>query len=1127
VVNIKSTLCPSCANICSWEQELKRCDFCNYTFSGDPNTFYPEFRVDTHTKTERILAEILKQIGQQHFEEAAFLTHVLAEHQLGKDDDYRNIGIKFHDARKDAIALWCCEKAIQLNDKNPFNLQEAAKCYTQIGVLDKALNYIQEAIRINPSEAAHYSVQGLIFDRQNQYTQAAKSYLQAIALKDSYDRGFEEVIDEPVDITQLEAFAKELIKSNPNASSVPLAMGILHTVKFNYTKAEEYLKQALATKPNDPLLLNKLAEVYQKETKIDLALDYYKQALAADGKNIETIRNLGRLYKDKNNWLEALKYFEEILKLNRKDSNAAYEVKEMYRKLNNPQKAIEVMKEYQTADPSYYNWAMHHIFEILYYDLKDDRQLCELVEKTYPNKINDSFVYDYYGYSLMNLGRLDESVKSFERFLELEPKNARVMRELGRVFCDQEKYQEAIDILTKAFAIESKNSYGFYYLALAYHKLGKDDLAKKTLEEGKQFDPNYKWFDDLMAEIDPSYVAPANTSAGTDQTSQESAGTSTTGVLGETVTAGLPNFLRDLTELARENKIEDIIGRENEMRELIEVLCRRSKANPLIVGQPGVGKTVLVSGLAHRLARNEVPEMLRDYRLLELEVFAVVAGTRYVGTLEQKFLQLAQFCRTNKVIIFIDELHTLMGAGSYSSHETGGLDEMFKPLLTQPDFKLIGATTDEEYQKNIAKSGAFERRFTRITVFEPSKDDTTKILEHQRPKLQDFYHVTISDKIIRTILDMSDKYIKNRYLPDKACDIMERASIKASLSRPNDSKDTVAVEEKNVVQAVSQVTRIPESNIHIDALGGILSLEDQLRARVIGQEEAILKVTEVIRMTKSGLDVNPERPDGVFLFVGPTGVGKTELAKALAEALEGTEKRLVRIDMSEYNDQYALSKLIGTAPGYVGYEDEGRLTKAVREDPSAVVLLDEIEKAHPKIYEVFLQVFDDGRMTDGKGETISFSHATIIMTSNLGSDTIYGKIKMGFGSATTDLNKEITESITAALRKHFSPEFLNRIDEIIVFKSLDEETLKKIARQKIETITRRFLEKGIRISVEDGVVDVCVSGLDYRREGARGLNRSLEELIFRPLSRVMIQNPGCKVYNVTRHDKEVVILRGA
>ncbi|MBL7995198.1 AAA family ATPase [bacterium] len=782
------------------------------------------------------------------------------------------------------------------------------------------------------------------------------------------------------------------------------------------------------------------------------------------------------------------------------------------------------MKEYQKADVSYFNWAMHHIFEILYYDLKDDLQLSELVEKTYPNKVNDSFVYDYYGYSLMNLGRMEEAVKSFERFVELEPKNARVMRELGRVFCDLQKYQDAIDVLTKSFAIESKNSYGFYYLALAYHKLGKDDIAKRTLEDGKQFDPNYKWFDDLLFEIDPNYQS-AQTS--NEMASQDTGASTSTGVLGESVIAGMPNFLRDLTQLAGEGKIDNIFGRETELRELIEVLCRRSKANPLIVGQPGVGKTVLVNGLAHLLAKGEVPDILRQYRLLELEVFAVVAGTRYVGTLEQKFMQLAQFCRTNKVIIFIDELHTMMGAGSYSSHETGGLDEMFKPLLTQPDFKLIGATTDEEYQKNIAKSGAFDRRFTRITVFEPGKDETMKIIESLRGKLEPFYHVTISERMLRTVVDLSEKYVKNRFFPDKACDILERSAIKASLARPHNSLETLAVGEKHIVQAVSQVTRIPESNIQIEAMGGMASLEDRLRSRVIGQEDAIVKVAEVVRMTKSGLDINPDRPDGVFLFVGPTGVGKTELAKALAEALEGSEKRLVRIDMSEYNDQYALSKLIGTAPGFVGYEDDGRLTKAVREDPSAVILLDEIEKAHPKIYEAFLQVFDDGRMTDGKGQTISFSHTTIVMTSNLGAEHIYGKVKLGFTGGNVDENAEIKEAITESLRKHFTPEFLNRIDETIFFKSLDESVLQLIARQKMEMIIRRFEEKEIRIHIDDEVVGLCVKNLDIRREGARGLNRSMEETISRPLSRVMIENPTCRAYTIKRHENEVLILRGA
>lgn len=1118
------TLCPNCAKPCAYEPAVRLCPNCNYGFTGPVERFFPQWLAGVKPYKDQVTAEAVKAIDAKQFEEAAYLVHRMIDEDAGTDADIRKIGLKFHDAHKDAMAMLCCETALRRNPNEAANHNAMARCLEQVGMLDKAMDHAETALKIQPNEPGHYELRGIIFDRQNRYTDSAKSYLQAIALRDSMNKGFEDVSDEAVDVQQVEDYTQELAKKYPQSSALLVAMGSLFSAKYNYNKAEEYFKKALALKSGQPMILNKLAEVYQKENKPDLAVDYYKQALSIDSRNIETLRSLGRLYKEKGQWVDALKYFEDILATQKKDSNAAYETKEMYRKLNNPQKAIEVMKEYQKSDANYFNWAMHHIFEILYYDLKDDNQLAELVEKTYPNKINDSFVYDYYGYSLMNLGRLDEAVKSFERFLELEPKNARVMRELGRVFCDLNRHQDAVDILTKSFAIESKNSYGFYYLALAYHKLGKSDLAKKTLDEGKQFDPNYKWFDDLLTEIDPSHVA-TETASTTDPSKQQTS--SSTGVLGETVAAGLPNFLRDLTTLAKENKIDDIIGRENEMQELIEVLCRRSKANPLIVGQPGVGKTVLVNGLAHRLAQGNVPEVLKAYKLLELEVFSVVAGTRYVGTLEQKFMQLAQFCRTNKVIIFIDELHTLMGAGSYSSHETGGLDEMFKPLLTQQDFKLIGATTDEEYQKNIAKSGAFERRFTRITIFEPVKDDTMKILEHQRPKLEDFFHVTVSERTMRVVYDLSDQYIKNRYMPDKACDIIERACIKASLSRPNDSKDTVPVEERHVVQAIAQVTRIPEGNIHIDALSGMMSLEDRLRSRVVGQDEAIQKVTEVVRMTKSGLDVNPERPDGVFLFVGPTGVGKTELAKALAEALEGSEKRLVRIDMSEYNDPYALSKLIGTAPGFVGYNDDGRLTKAVREDPSAVILLDEIEKAHPKIYESFLQVFDDGRMTDGKGQTISFSHTTIIMTSNLGSDTIYGKIKMGFGGTNVDENKEIAESINSALRKHFSPEFLNRIDDIVVFKALDIDTLKKIALQKIRVITKRFADKDVRINIDESVVDLCVQGLDFRREGARGVNRALEDLISRPLSRIMIQNPSCRVYNIQRHGEEIVILRGA
>lgn len=1100
------------------------CPHCQYVFSGAVDDFVQRFKpLAAAGRMADIVAEVHRLIAVQKFEESAFLVQYLMDAAYAADQDFRKLGLAFHEARKDAVALQCCERAVTVNPQDAWNHQALSACCSEIGMLDKALHHAQEAARLMPAEAVFHAHLGDVLDKQSQPTSSAKSYLTAMAIRNAYDKSFEKVTDDAVDIAQIEAHQQSLLKTHPKAWPLFYAMGQLFLTKMDFAKAEVHFKDALALNPNQAAIVTKLADVYHKENKIDAALEEYRKALALDADNPETLRALGRLHKEKGQWKDALTCFERILKLHVKDSNAAYETKEMYRKLSNPQKAIEVMKDYQKSDIGYFNWAMHHIFEILYYDLKDDQQLCTLAEQTYPNKVNESFVYDYYGYSLMNLGRLEEAARSFERFLELEPKNARVMRELGRVFCDLQRYQEAVDILTKSFAIEKKNSYGYYYLAFAYHKLGKDDLSKRTLIEGKQFDPNYKWFNDLLSEIDPSFVAPTET---TESGTQETSGTSTTSVLGETVVPGMPNFLRDLTQLARDGKVENIFGRESELQELIEVLCRRTKANPLIVGAPGVGKTVLVNGLAHRLAAGQVPDILTSYKLLELEVFAVVAGTRYVGTLEQKFMQLAQFVRTNKVIIFIDELHTLMGAGSYSSHETGGLDEMFKPLLTQPDFKLIGATTDEEYQQNIAKSGAFERRFTRVTVFEATKEDTTKIMEYQRPKLEDFYRVSIGDRELRLILDLSDKYIKNRFFPDKACDILERASIKASLSRPSGSQETVAMAETHISQAVSQVTRIPMNNIQIDAMSGMISLEDRLRSRVIGQEDAIKQVAEVVRMTKSGLDVNPDRPDGVFLFVGPTGVGKTELAKALAAALEGTEKRLVRIDMSEYNDQYALSKLIGTAPGYVGYEDDGRLVKAVRENPSAVILLDEIEKAHPKIYEAFLQVFDDGRLTDGKGHTIIFSNTTIIMTSNLGAEHIYGKAKVGFTGAHVDEHEEISDGIRDSLKKHFSPEFLNRIDEIVVFRALDEEVLAKIARQKMDAIMARFAEKGFKITIDPSVVELCVRGLDLRREGARGLNRALEENISRPLSRIMIQNPENKAYNITRHGDKVVVMRG-
>lgn len=1128
-------ICPNCAGSFLAEGSDK-CPSCDFKFkksfdkilAGIASLKLTDSKKLTPDEQTRLLEKNLKQITAKNFEDAAALTGFLLFKDLGDHAGLQKLGALYYTNKKDALAILCYKKAVALEGDNADYKEELGKIFLDVGNFTEAERVLKEAISLDSQSAYSYFYLAKLHEQKHEFTESAKHYIKAAILNPSYIKSLNNIIEEPIKIDEIERFFEEERKQYPDNVELYLGVGSVLLSHDENEKAEALLQHALKnTGAHKSNLIMQLAKLYKKQNNHEKVEALYKSAIQTNQNDVETLREIGKYYKKEKKFSEAVQYFQKIIALNPKESNAVYEAKECYKNLEQYEEAIGLMEAYQEAEPTHFNWAMHHVLELVYYCLKEDERVCRLVEEHYINNKKhapETFVFDYYGYSLSNLGRTDEAIEAFRKSIDMSPKNARLMRELGKTYCDLEKYEEAIEVLTRSFSIEEKNSFGFYYLALAYHRLGKTDQAMKVLKKGREYDPKYKWFDDLLEEIDPSYQRtetekPAEEKA--DDTEQFDKVESDT----EKVALKMPNFLYDMTRLAKEGNLDDIIGREHELEEMIEVLCRRSKANAMVIGQAGVGKSVLVNGLAHRMARGEVPGILQDFKLLKFEVFAAVAGTRYVGTLEQKFLQLMNYVKQNKVILFIDEFHTLMGAGSYSSHETGGLDELFKPFLAMNQFKMIGATTDDEYYKHVAKNEALERRFTVVNISEPSMTETIAILKGLVSKLQVFYKVNIPEDIILNAVNMSAKYVKNRNLPDKACDILERASIKASLQKKSDD-ESKSVDINHIVQSICQITNLPAKNIHIDSMSGLLSLEDVMSSRVIGQDEAIKRVAEVIRMTKSELDVNPERPDGVFLFIGPTGVGKTELAKALAEALEGSDKRLARIDMSEYNDQYAVSKLIGTTAGYVGYSEDGILTKTVRENPSAVILLDEIEKAHASIFTLFLQVFDDGRLTDGKGNSLSFSHNTFIMTSNLGAEVLYGKQQMGFAKAEDDFEKEVGREIRAELQKFFSPEFLNRLDEIIIFHPLDADVLKMIAKQKIGDILKRFETKGYDIKVDDAVVDLFLAGLDVKREGARGINRAVENYVSRPLSKTMIKNLDCKSFNITRDAGEVVVTRG-
>jgi ATP-dependent Clp protease ATP-binding subunit ClpC len=617
----------------------------------------------------------------------------------------------------------------------------------------------------------------------------------------------------------------------------------------------------------------------------------------------------------------------------------------------------------------------------------------------------------------------------------------------------------------------------------------------------------------------------------------------------------IPEILRkfgiDLTGLAEEGKLDPVIDRENEIKRIIQILSRRTKNNPVLVGPAGVGKTAIVEGVAQKIANGEVPDELKGKRIVALDMAALVAGTKYRGEFEERLKQVLDAVKNEgNIILFLDELHTVVGAGAAE----GSMDaaNMMKPALARGEFRVIGATTVDEFRKYIEKDPALERRFAPVWVDEPGIESAIKMLKGLKPKLEEHHKVKITDDAVEAAVKLSRKYIQGRYLPDKAIDVLDEAcarkKIEATYMSPelaelkeklhqlraeldeavkNEEFDKAAklkkeikdieakikeLEEKqekmkeegenvpvvtaeNIAEVISEMTGIPASKLQEEEIQKLLRMEEELHKRVIGQERAIKAISEAIRRARAGLQP-PNRPLGSFLFLGPTGVGKTELAKTLAEYLFGDETAIIRLDMSEYMEKHAVSKLIGAPPGYVGYEEGGQLTEAVRRKPYSVILLDEIEKAHPDVFNILLQILDDGRLTDAKGRTVDFSNTVIIMTSNVASEYLMHLTK-------EELEKkydEIKEQIMNELKRRFRPEFLNRIDEIIIFHPLSEEEIKRIVDLLIDKINKRLEERGIEIILTEEAKSALAKRGYIPEFGARPLRRTIQRDIETPLS---------------------------
>jgi len=760
-----------------------------------------------------------------------------------------------------------------------------------------------------------------------------------------------------------------------------------------------------------------------------------------------------------------------------------------------------------------------------------------------------NFNHDYIGteHILIGLSKEEEGIAS-QVLRELGVNADKVMEEVERLV-GRGEYQQTNEVTFTPRAKKVLELASQEASQLKHNYIGTEHILLGLIKEGSGMAIR------ILADLG---VNPENVYSEVMKVLMESETQSITSGLGKrpSKTPTLDEFGRDLTKLAREDKLDPVIGRGVEIQRVIQILSRRKKNNPCIIGEAGVGKTAIVEGLAQKIENNDVPEILKNKRIVCLDLALIVAGTKYRGEFEKRLKKIvSEVQESNEVILFIDEIHTLVGAGAAE----GAIDasNILKPALARGELQVIGATTADEYRKYIEKDAALERRFQPIYISEPSIEETIKILHGLRDKYEAHHKIKITDQALEAAAHLSARYVSGRFLPDKAIDLVDEAASRIKLQNtisPPDVKEMeeqlnrirkekesavklqqfekaaqlrdkekkleaelvkikekwetgrrinkVEVTEEDIAEIVSSWTGIPVFSLKEEEAQKLLRMEEELHKRIIGQDEAIISISKAVRRARAGMK-NPKRPIGSFIFLGPTGVGKTELARSLAEFLFGDENALISLDMSEYMEKFAVSRLVGAPPGYVGYEEGGQLTEKVRRKPYSVVLLDEIEKAHPDVFNILLQIFEDGRLTDSQGRMVDFKNTVIIMTSNVGATLIKKGATLGFRGTNEPEEisyKEIKEKVMGELNKTFRPEFLNRIDEVIVFKSLTREEIKKIADLMLGEVRKLLKDQKIDLEVKEEAREILAKEGYDPNFGARPLRRTIEKLIENPIS---------------------------